>query len=340
MSDRDLELAIMRGKTAKVDQLLRDGVDVNTAQTWRGTLLQLAVQSGTPEIVRLLLARGADVNRAVDEKPPLILAVVRGNLDLVDALLNAGANINVRTATGDTPLHGAARITGWSAENIVPIARRLLEAGANVNVPNQAGRTPLHEAARMYAWAIFRNTEWQDAAKQLLELLWDNGASLTARDDAGETAEEFGPGRLFDMDEQPKYVQTFEALKAKDRVRTAAKGLSRLSASGGIPVEEGGRGFALPPEMNAQILSFLKPTRSGPVSPAEIERRRELHRAMTQSQLARSLEKMNLEEEPGANAAASASRRPDEDGDDGMRRGGRRKKTARKTRRRTTRRRR
>src|SRR3990172_7504907 len=72
----------------------------------------------------------------------LIAAARDGNLAQVQALLDAGANVNAVDEFGKTPLHGAA------ARGHVEVVRALrAAAGANVNARDDFGRTPLHEAA-------------------------------------------------------------------------------------------------------------------------------------------------------------------------------------------------
>lgn len=64
-----------------------------------------------------------------------------GDLGQVDALLNAGANVNEADANGNTALMVAVRMGQAS------IARRLLEAGADADLANRDGVTALHLAA-------------------------------------------------------------------------------------------------------------------------------------------------------------------------------------------------
>jgi ankyrin repeat protein len=68
----------------------------------------------------------------------LFAAASTGHPDLVQVLLTAGANIEVATASGITPL-GAAAAAGH-----VEVAQLLLSAGANIAATDAAGQTPLH----------------------------------------------------------------------------------------------------------------------------------------------------------------------------------------------------
>ena len=77
--------------------------------------------SSTPEIVQLLLEKGADVNaRSTDGRTPLMFAA-SSTPEIVTLLLEKGAEIEARDNKGMTPLMFAA-----SAE----IKQLLIDAGA------------------------------------------------------------------------------------------------------------------------------------------------------------------------------------------------------------------
>ncbi len=63
-------------------------------------------------------------------------------LKLVDVLLAAGADPNLRTNDGNTCLHFAAKFSSAT------VVQRLVEIGANITVENDVGATPLAEACR------------------------------------------------------------------------------------------------------------------------------------------------------------------------------------------------
>ncbi|OCK98476.1 ankyrin [Cenococcum geophilum 1.58] len=93
---------------------------------------------------------------------PLHWAVYRNDFVSVQALLQAGADLNVIDNGGYTPLLLACRI------NALQCARVLLEAGADIHLYNRHGHCPVHEATLM-----------GDAA--LLSLLLSYGADVNAR---------------------------------------------------------------------------------------------------------------------------------------------------------------
>lgn len=78
---------------------------------------------------------------------PLIDAVMAKDKAKVQALIAAGANVNVRDADGLTPLHLAFRT--WA--DALPVEKELVELllrqRADPNAKDKDGRTPLHNAA-------------------------------------------------------------------------------------------------------------------------------------------------------------------------------------------------
>src|SRR3954447_9680799 len=87
-----------------------------------------AAMKGDRESVRALLKQGADVGAAQgDGMTALHWAAERGDADLADMLLYAGANAAAVTRIGQyTPLHIAAK------SGSVAVARVLLKGGASV----------------------------------------------------------------------------------------------------------------------------------------------------------------------------------------------------------------
>lgn len=96
--------------------------------------------------VRAILEEEPQSNPNVEKKDgltPLMVAAVRGNLEIVQALLRAGANANANQADGGTSLMIASRM---GFDEIVKV---LLAADADVNAQKRDGVTALIRAAQM-----------------------------------------------------------------------------------------------------------------------------------------------------------------------------------------------
>ncbi|MGE0043915.1 MAG: ankyrin repeat domain-containing protein, partial [Vicinamibacterales bacterium] len=136
--------AAMLGDATTVRTLLKDGADVNDAQGDGMTALHWAAMKGNVELADMLLYAGANVKATtrLGGYTPLHMAAKIGNGTVIAALLKAGADANEATATGATPLMLA------SAAGDVDAVKALLDAGADVNAKESANdQTPIMFAA-------------------------------------------------------------------------------------------------------------------------------------------------------------------------------------------------
>lgn len=103
--------------------------------------LRFAASTNNTELVEKLLQSGADPNSSdVHKRSPLHLAACRGYADIVRALLRHGANPNIKDTLGNTPLHLAA------CTNHIPVVIELLDAGTDVSSNDKNGRNPIQLA--------------------------------------------------------------------------------------------------------------------------------------------------------------------------------------------------
>jgi ankyrin repeat protein len=188
--------------------LLENGADPNLANKGGWTPLYLATDNRNIEngdyparkpdmdhldFIKILLARGANVNARMkdstetrtifthqwlyeDGATAFLRAAQSGDIVLMRLLLDNGADPNIATTNGTTPLMVASGI-GWVEgvtnehglkENLEAV-KLLLELGADVNAVDGDGRTALHGAAHK-------------GRDDVVQILVDRGALLDARD--------------------------------------------------------------------------------------------------------------------------------------------------------------
>jgi ankyrin repeat protein len=127
--------------------LLERGANPNVMFLTTWTPLAKAAEDGQFEIVMLLLEHGAitEPRLAESDRPasiPVVLAAMSGHTDIVDALLDSGADINAADNKKMTAL-------GASLNAPYPeTAQRLLDRGADTQENLLAGVTPLMLASR------------------------------------------------------------------------------------------------------------------------------------------------------------------------------------------------
>lgn len=166
----DFFFAVGQDNAPVVAHLIERGFDPNTLDPSGQHGLLLALRLKSVKVAHLLVGIAqTDIEvRSPQDESPLMLAALRGNLDICTALLARNADVN---KPGWTPLHYAA--TGGH----VAVLELLLERHAYVDAESPNGSTPLMMAA-MYSSV--------DAVRALLDAGADpsikNGLGLTALD--------------------------------------------------------------------------------------------------------------------------------------------------------------
>ncbi len=170
-SYEDFFQAVKRDDAQAAQQLLVRGFDANTLDPQGQSGLATALREPSPKIAQLLIDwPQTDLNtQSAQGESALMLASLKGQLDLVEKMVKKGADVN---KTGWTPLHYAAS-TGQ-----VKVISLLLENHAYIDAESPNGTTPLMMAS-MYGTVA--------AVKLLLE----EGADPLLRNQQGLTAQQF-----------------------------------------------------------------------------------------------------------------------------------------------------
>jgi ankyrin repeat protein len=207
--------------------LVKEGANVNKWDTWGRAPLYAAVDMNTLptggradrptldktsglQLIEMLLKAGANPNLQLKLFPPyrslrddrgadgllsvgttpLLRASKAGDIPAMKLLIAHGANVDLPTATGITPLMAAAgngsvgldtRGRYKTQAQAIEAVQLLVQSGANINARDRNGQTALHGAA---GWG------WNDMVKTLVS----NKIELMAKDSQGRTAADIAKG--------------------------------------------------------------------------------------------------------------------------------------------------
>jgi len=122
------------------------------------------------EVARLLAAGFSPDSKDSDGRTPLMFAVIDDKIELVDFLIQNGADVNVQDNNGFSPLHFAAQ------DFRVEAAKSLLNKNAEVNQCDKHGNTPL--------WRAVFNSRGRG---EMINLLLHHGADRFIKNRSGKT---------------------------------------------------------------------------------------------------------------------------------------------------------
>ena len=199
---------VQTGDLKGLKEALEKGVSPNTLSPLGNSLMMEAVIWKKREILLFLLKAGADVKAkgnagivayacmandfemvkalvdagaALDQRSgsgswesAMVEAVKAGNLNILEYLLNHGADPNDKSGFGTAALHMAA------AEGNVQMLSLLLSKGAEINIRDNYGQTPLMYACR-------------EGEAEAVEFLLDHGADADLEDGYGRKASHMVP---------------------------------------------------------------------------------------------------------------------------------------------------
>lgn len=159
---------------AKAKLVFRKEIKKECEELWHA-----AKDGNIGEVQRLLSSWMIDVNYLTIyscfcrfyRSTPLYMAAIEGHEEVIHLLLHAGANPNMGTSCGRTPLHAAAQVKCQDAK----IVQVLLDGGAEPDREDDLRDTPLHVAAI-------------NARHYVVKVLLERGADPTKVDRFGKNA--------------------------------------------------------------------------------------------------------------------------------------------------------
>ncbi len=211
-----LQEAVNKGDIESVKALIEHGVDVDQYHSYDSVCkkeiddLRNDLKENYQEVTALRLQALIRDNKYFNDRtitmtkdnlsfefPPLIIAIVKRNLDMAHLLVNAGANTNVsfnkeihcdKIRGNISILHFVLEernkylnheSTSKTAKKYLDLAIELIKAGAKFDAADSTGVKPLH--------IVLNSFQNDDEQLQLARLLLENEESVDSMDDKGET---------------------------------------------------------------------------------------------------------------------------------------------------------
>lgn len=156
-ASKQLIAAIQKENKEQLIDSIRNGADINSAIWLKKTnvkkeklnIIHYAVHKDWLAGVQKLCE---DPNLELNKKngggyTPLHMALINGENQIARILIKAGANPNVKSNKGNTPLH-----TAVAMQNSNEIISALLNNKADINIFNEANETPLDRAITKQQW--------------------------------------------------------------------------------------------------------------------------------------------------------------------------------------------
>lgn len=164
--------AVRLGKNDLIKDMLDRGMDIDRITDKKFTALGISILEGHADTMKLLLERGADVHLRARNIPPIVYAVMQGELapKMLRLLIDHGASPHAP--------YGAGRLNclHWAAdEGRLHAVHFLVREGMDLDKRCTEGRTPLILAA-------------ERGHTTVVKYLLDKGAELLKRSDNGGTA--------------------------------------------------------------------------------------------------------------------------------------------------------
>ncbi|KUJ19727.1 ankyrin [Mollisia scopiformis] len=158
--------AILNGDEEEVTEMLFSGTSIRMRDTNNNTPLHAAILKGNVAIVNSILNYRADIDATgFKRRAPLHLAIA--SKTLAQLLLKRSPILSPQDDEGNTPLHFLLNTKDWwDDQDATTLISSLLSSGADVNIINRFGESPLH---RVVSEALPRSLRYLNLLSQFLD---------------------------------------------------------------------------------------------------------------------------------------------------------------------------
>lgn len=166
---------VLKNDEPGVAKMLENGVDVNTEDHSKQSLLLIATHKGYTGMAKLLVRYGADVNQqAANLDSPFLYAGASGQTELVQLFLEHGARFDIFNR-----YHGSALIPACERGHVATVRLLAHTQGFPIDHINRLGWTALMEAVIL--------GDGRKQYQQIIQILKDAGAQSDIPDHDNRT---------------------------------------------------------------------------------------------------------------------------------------------------------
>ena len=185
LKDHNILDLVKKNDVSGVNELLNNGVSVNTSDQSKRSLLLIATNNGHLEMAKMLVSHKADVNQQADNlDTPFLYAGASGHIELLKLFLINGARFDIFNR-----YNGSALIPACERGHVETV--RLLANTKNYPIDhvNRLGWTGLMEAVIL--------GDGSKKYQQIIQILKDAGAKMNIPDFDGVTPLQHAKSRGF-----------------------------------------------------------------------------------------------------------------------------------------------
>ena len=140
--------AVSSGQVDKVEEYIAQNGRLDMVNRFGQTPIHVALERRNAALFETLVKAGAPLDQPdAQGLTPLMQAVNDQRIQWVERLIQAGAKVNAQDDKGWAALHYTVNQPGGAARDLHEIARLLIESGADMNLQTQSGHTPINLAA-------------------------------------------------------------------------------------------------------------------------------------------------------------------------------------------------